>query len=189
MKLKNFLEEYEDIIELLEIIGENYYYSCEKIDKIIIEDNKVIIENMSIILEDVLQIKEEVNNGQKIYIYLYKDFALKFTMKKIVKLIDLLRYRKSEIQKIEVIGDGFYYPCTDNSDIIIKEDTKPIMLSLGKFILTLEKEELLKGILEKEDNIYVYDCKNFELRIVTTKVIRPIRKGNPWENLKNILKL
>lgn len=31
--------------------------------------------------------------------------------------------------------------------------------------------------------------KILELRIVITKVIRPIRKGNPWENLKNILKL
>ena len=50
----------------------------------------------------------------------------------------------------------------------------------------LEKFEM---ILEQEDNIYTYDCKNFELKITTTKVVKSIRVSNPWENLKNILKL
>ena len=110
-------------------------------------------------------------------------------MKKVVKLIDLLRYRKSDIQKIEVIGDNFYFSCTDSSNIIIKEDLNPAMLSINRFIITLEKEELSKRVLEQEDNIYTYDCKNFELKITTTKVVKPIRVSNPWENLKNVLKL
>lgn len=189
MKLTKFFKEYKENIEIIEILGENYYYSCEKLDKVILDEDRIKIDNLTIALEGVPQIKEEVNNEQKIYIYLYSDFAIKFTMKKIIKLIDLLRYRKSDIQKIEVIGDNFYFPCTNSLNIIIKEDSNPIMLSIDRFIITLEREELSKGVLEQEDNIYTYDCKNFELKISTTKIVKPIRVSNPWENLKNILKL
>ena len=155
----------------------------------VLDKDRIKIDNLTIELEGFSKIKEEVNNEQKIYIYLYNNFAIKFTMKKVVRLIDLLRYRKSDIQKIEVIGDNFYFPCTDSSNIIIKEDLNPAMLSINRFIITLEKEELSKGVLEQEDNIYTYDCKNFELKITTTKVVKPIRVSNPWENLKNVLKL
>lgn len=189
MELTKFFKEYKDNIEIIEIIGENYYYSCEKLEKVILDEDRIKIDNLTIALEGISQIKEEVNNEQKIYIYLYNDFAIKFIMKKIVKLIDLLRYRKSDIQKIEVIGDNFYFPCIDSSNIVIKETSNPAMLSIDKFIITLEREELSKGVLEQEENIYTYDCKNFELKITTTKVVKPIRVSNPWKNLKNILKL
>ena len=189
MKLTKFFKEYKENIEIIEIIGESYYYSCKKLDKVILDKDRIKIDNLTIELEGFSKIKEEVNNEQKIYIYLYNNFAIKFTMKKVVRLIDLLRYRKSDIQKIEVIGDNFYFPCTDSSNIIIKEDLNPSMLSINRFIITLEKEELSKGVLEQEDNIYTYDCKNFELKITTTKVVKSIRVSNPWENLKNILKL
>lgn len=189
MELTNFFKEYKENIEIIEIIGENYYYFCEKLDKVILDGNKIKISNLTIALEGFLRIKEEINNEQKIYIYLYNDFAIKFTMKKIVKLIDLLRYRKSDIQKIEIIGDNFYFPCINNSNIIIKEDSNPIMLSIDRFIITLEREELSKGVLEQKDNIYTYDYKNFELKITTTKIVKPIRVSNPWEELKNVLKL
>ena len=189
MKLTKFFKEYKENIEIIEIIGESYYYSCKKLDKVILDKDRIKIDNLTIELEGFSKIKEEVNNEQKIYIYLYNNFAIKFTMKKVVRLIDLLRYRKSDIQKIEVIGDNFYFPCTDSSNIIIKEDLNPAMLSINRFIITLEKEELSKGVLEQEDNIYTYDCKNFELKITTTKVVKSIRVSNPWENLKNILKL
>ena len=189
MELTKFFKEYKENIEIIEIIGESYYYSCERLDKVILDEDRIKIDNLTIELEGFSKIKEEVNNEQKIYIYLYNNFAIKFTMKKVVKLIDLLRYRKSDIQKIEVIGDNFYFPCTDSSNIVIKEDSNPVMLSIDRFIITLEREELSKGVLEQEDNIYTYDCKNFELKITTTKVVKPIRISNPWENLKNILKL
>lgn len=189
MELTKFFKEYEENIEIIEIIGESYYYSCEKLNKVVLDKDRIKIDNLTIELEGFSKIKEEVNNEQKIYIYLYNNFAIKFTMKKVVRLIDLLRYRKSDIQKIEVIGDNFYFPCTDSSNIIIKEDLNPAMLSINRFIITLEKEELSKRVLEQEDNIYTYDCKNFELKITTTKVVKPIRVSNPWENLKNVLKL
>lgn len=189
MELTNFFKEYKDNIENIEIIGENYYYFCEKLDKVILNEDRIKIGNLTITLEGFSQIKEEINNEQKIYIYLYNDFAIKFIMKKIVKLIDLLRYRKSDIQKIEIIGDNFYFPCTNSSNIIIKEDSNPILISIDRFIITLEREELLKGVLDQEDNVYIYDCKNFELKLTTTKIIKPIRVKNPWKELKNILKL
>lgn len=189
MRVNNFFKKYKDNIEILEIIGKGYYYSCENFNKVTFDNNRLTIDNLSITLEENSQIKEEMNNEQKMYIYLYKDFALKFTMKKIMKLVELLKYRKSDIQKIEVIGDNFYYPCTENSNIIFKEESGPVMLSLGKFILTLEKEEFYREILEQCENIYLYEGKNFQLKIVTNKVSKPLKVVNPWENLKNILKL
>ncbi len=33
--------------------------------------------------------------------------------------MELLRYRKSEIQKIEIIGENFYYSCADNNNNFI----------------------------------------------------------------------
>ena len=146
MALTKFFKEYKGNIEIIEIIGESYYYSCEKLDKVVLDKDRIKIDNLTIELEGFSKIKEEVNNEQKIYIYLYNNFAIKFTMKKVVRLIDLLRYRKSDIQKIEVIGDNFYFPCTDSSNIIIKEDLNPSMLSINRFIITLEKEELSKGV-------------------------------------------
>ena len=155
MELTIFFKEYKENIEIIEILGENYYYSCEKLDKVILDEDRIKIDNLTITLEGFPQIKEEINNEQKIYIYLYNNFAIKFTMKKVVKLIDLLRYRKSDIQKIEVIGDNFYFPCTDSSNIVIKEDSNPVMLSIDSFIITLEREEISKGVLEQEENIYI----------------------------------
>ncbi|WP_349763157.1 hypothetical protein [Fusobacterium sp. SYSU M8D902] len=189
MELISFFKEYEENIEVIEVIGENYYYICKNLNKVILDEGRIKIDNLTIELEGFLQIKEEINNEQKIYIYLYNDFAIKFTMKKIVKLIDLLRYRKSDIQKIEIIGDNFYFPCTNSSNIIIKEDSNPIMLSIDRFITTFEREELLKGVLEQKDNIYTYNYKNFELKITMNKIIKPIKIVNPWKELKNILKL
>ena len=148
MELTKFFKEYKENIEIIEIIGESYYYSCERLDKVILDEDRIKIDNLTIELEGFSKIKEEVNNEQKIYIYIYNNFAIKFTMKKVVRLIDLLRYRKSDIQKIEVIGDNFYFPCTDSSNIIIKEDLNPAMLSINRFIITLEKEELSKRVLE-----------------------------------------
>ena len=62
MELTKFFKEYKDNIEIIEIIGENYYYSCEKLDKVILDEDRIKIDNLTIALEGIPQIKEEINN-------------------------------------------------------------------------------------------------------------------------------
>uniref|UniRef100_UPI00261ABBA6 hypothetical protein n=1 Tax=Fusobacterium sp. TaxID=68766 RepID=UPI00261ABBA6 len=80
------------------------------------------------------------------------------------QLIELLKYKKSNIQKVEIFGDNFYFSCQDNSTIFLKEDTTPVMIEIGAFILSFERNEVLKGVIG-DDNSYVYTCRNFKVKV------------------------
>ena len=168
MDLKELFIKYKKNIEKIEVKSENYYYCCENSNKVLLRDSgaetEILVENFIIKLDGEFTFKNEMENDHEVCIYIYEDFALKITMKRVIQLIELLKYKKSNIQKVEIFGDNFYFSCQDNSTIFLKEDTNPIMVEIGAFILSFERTEVLKGVIG-DDNSYVYTCRNFKVKV------------------------
>lgn len=183
-----FLEENKNNIDTLELIGENYYYRCLEVNNIVITENSLEINNLRILLTEEYEMKEDVEEEQKVYYYSYADFVIKCTMKKVVVLAELIKDKKSLIKQVEVLGDSFYHTCNDSSKIIFKEDPDSVMLGIDRLILTLSKEEFLTSILENYENVYNFNFKNFDLKITTNNIIRIVKMENSWDNLKKKLK-
>lgn len=188
MEIIKFLEENKNKIDTLELIGENYYYRCLDVGSVVVEEKSLELNNLRILLNEECQVKEDIEDEQKIYYFNYKDFVIKCTMKKMVVLAELLKEKKDLIKKVEVLGDSFYHICNDSSKIIFKEDTESVMLGIDRLILTLSKEEFLSSVLEDYENVYNFNFKNFDLKISTENIIRIVKMENSWDKLNEKLK-
>ena len=84
-------------------------------------------------------------------------------------LVNFLKKKYENTKKIEIIVYNFYYPCTNLSKITIREDRFPTIISIENFVITLEKEDIINVITKEKDNTYMYNYKNFDLKITTLK--------------------
>lgn len=84
-------------------------------------------------------------------------------------LANFLKNKLESIKKIEIIGDNFYYPCTNISSLTIKEDRSPAIISIENFVISIEKDDIPNTITKQSTNTYIYNYKNFDLKITTLK--------------------
>lgn len=86
-----------------------------------------------------------------------------------MELLDLIKNNKNTIQRVEVLGEYFYYSCDDISSIMLKENKSLVLLLIGNFIINSDNIEDFQKELKKEDNYYLYEYKEMKIKFITLK--------------------